>query len=480
MGIIDNGAGQANFITDEYNDYDGLISIEIRGASSQFFPKKNYGFETQDEAGENNNVSLLGMPEENDWIFHGPFADKSLMRNVLAYHMGRATGRYAPRTRWCELIINGDYRGVYILTERIKRDANRVDIAKLKPEDIEGDELTGGYILQIDRDDNSTDADGWYSIYPDNKFYAYNYPDYDDIMPQQAEYIRNYMSEFEDAMYADDYQDNYLTYVNIGSWVDYFLVTEVGKHIDAYKLSFYMHKKKDSNGGKIHFGPLWDFNLGFGNFDFDCPADPEGWSYLFGDYCSFWLPFWAKKLTDIPQVSHQIDCRWEELRSGPLRTDSLLQFIDDNVALLEDAQVRNFNRWQILGQYVWPNDYVGQSYEEEVDFLKNWLTARLEWMDNNMIGNCALYDPVSTDNLNLDVQLYPNPASDFLNVYCKEASSGSGVQFELYDMLGRLLLSEELKEEESSFSTAQFPPGMYTFKITKRKQYEQLGRLIIH
>ena len=420
------------------------------------------------------------MPEENDWIFHGPFADKSLMRNVLAYHMGRATGRYAPRTRWCELIINGDYRGVYILTERIKRDANRVDIAKLKPEDIEGDELTGGYILQIDRDDNSTDADGWYSIYPDNKFYAYNYPDFDDIMPQQAEYIRNYMSEFEDAMYADDYQDNYLTYVNIGSWVDYFLVTEVGKHIDAYKLSFYMHKKKDSNGGKIHFGPLWDFNLGFGNFDFDCPADPEGWSYLFGDYCSFWLPFWAKKLTDIPQVSHQIDCRWEELRSGPLRTDSLLQFIDDNVALLEDAQVRNFNRWQILGQYVWPNDYVGQSYEEEVDFLKNWLTARLEWMDNNMIGNCALYDPVSTDNLNLDVQLYPNPASDFLNVYCKEASSGSGVQFELYDMLGRLLLSEELKEEESSFSTAQFPPGMYTFKITKRKQYEQLGRLIIH
>ena len=192
------------------------------------------------------------------------------------------------------------------------------------------------------------------------------------------------------------------------------------------------------------------------------------------------MPFWAKKLTDIPQVSHQIDCRWEELRSGPLRTDSLLQFIDDNVALLEDAQVRNFNRWQILGQYVWPNDYVGQSYEEEVDFLKNWLTARLEWMDNNMIGNCALYDPVSTDNLNLDVQLYPNPASDFLNVYCKEASSGSGVQFGLYDMLGRLLLSEELKEEESSFSTAQFPPGMYTFKISKRKQYEQLGRLIIH
>ncbi|MFT5802200.1 MAG: hypothetical protein ACI956_002011, partial [Nonlabens sp.] len=152
MGIINNGPGLQNSLDDPYNHYDGKISIEIRGASSQGFDKKNYGFETQLEDGSNNNISLFGMPEENDWILHGPYSDKSLLRNMLAYHMGAATGKYTPRTQLCELVINDDYQGVYVFTERIKRDENRVDMANLKPEDISGDELTGGYLLQIDRD----------------------------------------------------------------------------------------------------------------------------------------------------------------------------------------------------------------------------------------------------------------------------------------------------------------------------------------
>ena len=464
MGIVYNGPGQVNSFSDSYNAYDGLISIEIRGASSQLFPKKGYGFETQNADGSNNNVSLLGMPSENDWIFHGPFADKSLLRNDLAYYMGRQTGRYSPRTRFCELIINGDYRGVYLLTERIKRDANRVDIAKLKPEDISGDELTGGYILQIDRDDDSTEEDGWYSQYPDYKFYAYNYPDYDDIMPEQAEYIRNYMEAFEDAMDAADYQDTYRDFVNVSSWVDYFLVTEIGKHIDAYKLSFYMHKKKASDGGKLHFGPLWDFNLGFGNFDFDCPADPEGWSYLFGDYCSFWLPFWAKKMTDIPQVSHQINCRWDELRAGPFQTDSLLQYIDDRVEFIGAAQTRNFDRWNILGQYVWPNDYVGDTYEEELEFLKDWLTTRLEWMDANMIGDCSQYIPTSTEQVEGLFNIYPNPARDNFVVELKDLNITNG-QIQLVDLLGNTIFQSNLDKEVNIIPVSNLTTGMYFYRI---------------
>lgn len=464
MGIVYNGPGLVNSFSDTYNAYDGLISIEIRGASSQLFPKKGYGFETQNADGSNNNVSLLGMPSENDWIFHGPFADKSLLRNDLAYYMGRQTGRYAPRTRFCELIINGDYRGVYLLTERIKRDANRVDIAKLKPEDISGDELTGGYILQIDRDDESTEEDGWISQYPDYKFYAYNYPDYDDIMPEQAEYIRNYMEAFEDAMDAADYQDTYRDFVNVSSWVDYFLVTEMGKHIDAYKLSFYMYKKKASNGGKLHFGPLWDFNLGFGNFDFACPADPEGWSYLFGDYCSFWLPFWTKKMTDIPQVSHQINCRWDELRAGPFQTDSLLQYIDDRVEYIGTAQTRNFDRWNILGQYVWPNDYIGDTYEEELEFLKDWLTTRLEWMDANMIGDCSQYIPTSTVQVEGLFTIYPNPARDNFVVELKDLSIRNG-QIQLIDLLGNTIFQSNLDKEVNIIPVSNLTTGMYFYRI---------------
>jgi hypothetical protein len=121
LGIIDNGAGQLNALGDPFNGYNGQIGIELRGSSSLFFDKKGYSVETRLSNGDNNNVPLLGMPQENDWILHGPYSDKSLMRNVLSFHIGRSMGQYAPRTRWCELVINGEYQGVYVLMEKIKR-----------------------------------------------------------------------------------------------------------------------------------------------------------------------------------------------------------------------------------------------------------------------------------------------------------------------------------------------------------------------
>ncbi len=151
MGIINNGEGMINHITDPYNDYSGKISIEIRGSTSQSFLKKSYGFETQYESGENRNVSLINLPEENDWILYAPYSDKTLIRNILAYRLARELGHYAPRTKLCELIVNGEYRGVYVLIEKIKRDKNRVDISELNPDEISGDDVSGGYILKIDK-----------------------------------------------------------------------------------------------------------------------------------------------------------------------------------------------------------------------------------------------------------------------------------------------------------------------------------------
>ena len=120
MGIIDNGFGNINSINDPFNDYNGKISIEYRGSSSQSFPKKAYALETQDAIGNNNNVSILGMPVENDWILYAPYTDKSLMRNFLTFYLGRRMNNYSPRTVYCELVVNGDYRGVYVLMEKIK------------------------------------------------------------------------------------------------------------------------------------------------------------------------------------------------------------------------------------------------------------------------------------------------------------------------------------------------------------------------
>jgi hypothetical protein len=151
MGIIDNGDGERNELTDPFNGYDGFIGIERRGSSSQWFPKKSFGLETRNIIGEEIEVPLLGMPEESDWILNAHYTDKTLMRNVITYDLARKMGGYASRTRFCELVINGQYWGVYAFMEKIKRDNNRVDIARLEPGDTTGADLTGGYILKIDK-----------------------------------------------------------------------------------------------------------------------------------------------------------------------------------------------------------------------------------------------------------------------------------------------------------------------------------------
>ena len=143
MGIIYNGIGQRNNIADPYNVYNGKIGIEIRGHSSQMFDKKQYGIELREVNGDDVKVALLGMPEEADWVLNASYIDRSLLRNVLTYKLSNDLGRYASRTRYCELVLNGEYRGIYIIQERIKRDKNRVDIKKMSKTDVSGDAVTG-------------------------------------------------------------------------------------------------------------------------------------------------------------------------------------------------------------------------------------------------------------------------------------------------------------------------------------------------
>ena len=207
MGIIDNGFGVMNSFIDPFNDYNGKISIEYRGSSSQGFPKKSYALETQDINGNNNNVSLLGLPVENDWILYAPYTDKSLMRNFLTFDLGRKMGNYSPRTVYCELFVNGDYKGIYILMEKIKRDNDRVDIAKLDSDDLAGDSLTGGYIIKVDKFTGTGSwGDSWQSNYNtiggNYLRIQYHYPESDDMLPQQKNYIKSYIDSFEHSLNA--------------------------------------------------------------------------------------------------------------------------------------------------------------------------------------------------------------------------------------------------------------------------------------
>jgi hypothetical protein len=413
MGIIDNGYGVMNSISDPFNDYNGKISIEYRGSSSQTFPKKPYALETQDSIGNNNNVSLLGMPVENDWILYAPYSDKALMRNFLTFDLGRKMGHYAPRTVYCELVINGDYKGIYILMEKIKRDKDRVDIAKLDADDLAGDSLTGGYIIKVDKYTGTGGVD-WLSDFPNISggllYIQYHYPEATALQPQQLNYIEQYVDSFEYALNGLNFADTsigYAKYIDINSFIDFYIINEISKNIDGYRLSTYMHKDKQSKGGKLTMGPFWDFNLAFGNADYCNGGITSGWEVNGG--CGGNNPFWFERLLDDTIYENKLKCRWEYLREKSFHQDSIFNFIDSMALYLIDAQQRNFQQWPTLGTYVWPNFYVGSTYQDELNFFKTWIGDRLLWIDNNLGGNCyeilgctdpfaCNYDPLANTN----------------------------------------------------------------------------------
>ncbi|MEL6821291.1 MAG: CotH kinase family protein [Calditrichota bacterium] len=404
MGIIDNGPGNRNFITNPFNNYDGHIGIEIRGSSSQGFPKKQFAIETRDSTGENNNVPLLGMPPENDWVLYAPFSDKSLMRNVLAYYLANRMGHYATRTRFCEVVINNTYRGVYVLMEKIKRDNGRVDIKKLDENDISGDDLTGGYILKIDKTTGANN-DWFTSAYPpypgawQEINYLYHYPAADDILDVQKNYIQNFINQFETRMFLNSFNDpfeGYYDIMDVEALVDYFLLNELSKNVDGYRLSAYLYKDRDSEDGRIVVGPAWDYNLGFGNADYYSGAVHTGWQMLVSiPNDSRQVPFWWKRLIQDAVFMNQVRCRFRELSDSFMHLDSLHNWIDANAALLNESQQRNFQQWPILSQYVWPNAFIGGSYPAELGYLKDFITSRLNWMSTTLSPACADVDWVT-------------------------------------------------------------------------------------
>ena len=495
MGIINNPVGTRNFLTQAYNGYDGRISIEIRGQSAQMFPKKSFGIETQDEHGDNLNVSLLGMPEENDWILYAPYSDKTLIRNELCFHLARAMGGYSSRTQFCELILNDEYQGIYLLMEKIKRDKNRVDIATVTPADTTGDQLTGGYIIKVDKPDDESHP-GWLSPvvppYPNwGRFYfQFHDPAPDEIMPAQESYIQNFIREFETALVSSNFSDpvnGYARHIDMDTFVDHFILREFSKEIDSYKYSTYMYKDKDSIDGRLKMGPFWDFNLGFGNVNFghERAMYTDGWMYNTGIPHMYW---WYRLIRD-EQFRTRLNARWSELRQGVFHTDSVLVFIDNTVTHIAEASKRNFEKWPVIGEEIWPNFYVGNSYEDEVNYLKDWIVARLEWMDENMPGRSGIRvmpadeTAISTD----DFKIYPNPFTNSTIIRYHLLKPGQ-IKIIIYNLLGqkvRTLLDsynavgmKQLQWDGKNESGNFVASGLFFYKVYINDKAITQGKLI--
>ncbi len=492
LGIVDNGPGKRNAFTDPWNGYRGAAGIEIRGASSQMFPKKPYGFETRDAAGEDKAVSLLGFPAEADWVLNASYNDKTLIRDPLAYWLARQQGRYASRTKYVEVLKDSLYQGVYILQERIKRDKARVDISKLEPKDNSGDALTGGYILKIDKTSGSP-AKRWNSLFkPDPRstfspLFQVEYPKLEDITNEQFAYIKTYVDAFETAIYGPDYRDvdkGFRKFIDEDSFVDYFLLTELTRNVDGYRLSAFFSKNRDSKGGKLTMGPAWDYNIAFGNGDYYDGWKPEGWQYRVNDGMlplkvgqqyedGFKAPAWWERLLSDPAFARKATQRWKTLRADAWSDTRLNRFVDSCATLLGESQSRNFERWKILGTYVWPNYYVGKTYAEEVTWMKNWLRQRLAWLDERVNAG-YLVTGTEPDLTPTSLEVWPNPTERGSQIRYQVLQRGP-VRLSVYDLTGRRVqtLAEDEREagqHELDWGTNGLAPGLYLLELQAEGQ----------
>lgn len=501
MGIIDNPDSDINYLFDNYNVYDGRISIEKRGHSSQFlFPdgKISYALETQDSIGNNNNVSLLGMPEENDWILYAPYSDKTLFRNVIAYKFGREVDPWSPRTSFVDVFLNGEPMGIFVLLEKIKVDKNRVDIAKLDDDDIAGDSLTGGYIVKVDWP-NGVPNEGWVSPYPPNNGtgqvtqFVMQYPKPNNIKPEQLEYIRNYITDFETSLREDNFahpEEGYQRFADFDSFVDFMLTGELIRDTDAFRCSMFMYKDKDSKNGKLHMGPLWDFNYSMGNYENFEVFSTSGWAYLFNYACNTRAKinvFWFERLMEDENFRNALRVRWDELRQDEFHTDSIISFIEKNVEYIDNSQQKNFTIWPVLDQYIWPNSYVGGTYENEISFLKNWLTERLIWLDENLPQiNTNTDFSIPPENI-IHVNTYPNPFTTSISFDYKLFNPGY-VRISIINSLGQKITDlvntyqtsghYNILWDASSYNSTIIPDGLYFYQIIIDNSIVTQGRIV--
>ena len=376
------------------------MGIRRRGQSSAGFSKPQYRVELRDENDDDLDFPLLGLPSESDWVFNGPWTDKSLVRNSFSFELGRTLGNEAPGTKHFEMFLstNGgdlvasEYVGVYVLFEKIKQGKNRVDIAELDPSDNSEPEVTGGYLLRFEPPGIANDgprATGWSSV---------EILEPDAPTTQQRNYIGGYFDDFvatlgwsrgsgpnNNGIVNPDPLTGYPAFINVDSFVNHFIISELGRDQDAYVRSDYMFKDR---AGKLNKGPIWDHNLIMGTGCCFDNKNPQGWQYLDrynrGGRDHAYEPDWFVPLMRDPDFRQGVIDRWSDLRrGGPFEEGNLFARLDAQADPLAEAAVRNFTKWNNLSQngpgFSSPST---QTWEQQIDFIKQWLTTRTEWIDD--------------------------------------------------------------------------------------------------
>ena len=489
LKIIKRPDGSRNYLSDQnttaYLNYNGRIGIEIRGSSSQALPKKGYGLTTlKADNVSNNNVSILGMPSENDWILNGLAFDPSLIRDYLSYNLSRQIGEYATRTVYCELVINGEYKGLYILQEKVKSSTNRVNVLKIAATDITTPNVTGGYITKADKTTGGDPVAWTMSSYAGWTDFIHELPKPAAVTTQQNTYIYNQFLNLETTSRNNniDLITGYPSVIDIPTFVDFMLINELASNADGYQYSTYFHKDR---AGKFRAGPIWDFNLTFGNdlflWGFD-RSHYDVWQFANGgnDGAKFWTD-----LFNNPTYKCYLAKRWNELiqPGQPLNYDSLVQYIDQTVAYISEAKAREEQKWT---SDVYPPVHFSPT---EISDLKVWLSNRISWITNNLgsFANCKTvsipslvinkinYNPLgatSTESDNLEFVEIKNTSISNVNltgIYFKEL--GLSYQFPANSSVsggGSVYLASNATAFQAKYGIPAF--GQFTRNLSNSSQ----------
>ena len=329
------------------------MPMEIRGRGHSTWgvhPKKPYQMKLESKR------SVFGMLEDKKWLFLAEYSDKTLLRNRLAFELGYLSRLvWTPHSQFAEVFVNGEHDGIYHITEKVEDGDNRVDI---------GDT---GFLMEIDQRDRLDPDDvffetGTYVINIKEPNLAFG----DDQYLQVSDQI----NAFETVLFSENFADpdtGYAAYIDIDSFIDWFLINEIAKNVDAqWYSSIYLHWVP---GDKIKMGPIWDFDLGFGNVDYADPTFPEGW----------WVRWntWISRLLEDPVFAQKVQNRFAYFNA---QRSTLKQNVNDWASELQLAQTENDSVWGTMGQYVWPNPVVFDTYDEEVAHLIDWFDTRMDWI----------------------------------------------------------------------------------------------------
>jgi len=442
ISVIDNGT-----------IYSDLIEIRGRGHNSWLYPKKPYRIKLR------NKTNLLGLPaNERIWTLINNYGDKTLMRNLLAFDLSERLGMvYTPAGKAVDVILNGEYKGTYNLCDQVEIAPERIDIQPLTSKDIALPELSGGYFIEVDPY-TIDEEEGWFISARNSTPVKIRNLDTENILPQQYFYIRDHYNKMENTLFSTNYKDpvnGFRKYIDAESFLRYFLLGEITGNTDIC-WSVYMYKER--NCDLIKFGPIWDVDLGFNNDRRTYPINSNPrWVYEYGSAAKGWREVIRRLLSDEALFS-QLQMMYAGYRDSSILTKkSLLEVADNYAFALDRSQRLNFMRWDILHKQVHLNPIAPGSYEAEVNHVKNYISERIDWLDQKL-GYKPIENAIAATTLP-NISVYTNVGSIWFNDVIEP------VFISIANITGSVVFSKSIQENTSVPVTS----GMYFVTISDAK-----------